>query len=244
MRALAREPDERFQSADEMNSALGPAAPPGGPGPVARAAPGDQRRGSAFRSWVAIPLILIAVAALVVGGVMLLASVFDDTPQERAAAEPEEARPIPISAATSFDPPPGDTVEHDADLPNAIDGNPDTAWQTEGYTSADLGGRKEGVGIVFDLGNPRRVGSLVLQTDSPGYAFSLFGGSDATSFDPQAGSPLTSTDGETSFTAEDGLELALEPVRARYVMIWITELVPVDEYRALVNEADFFAAGG
>jgi eukaryotic-like serine/threonine-protein kinase len=244
MRALAREPEERFQSADEMNSALGPAAPPGGAGPVARPAPEDHRRGSAFRSWVAIPLILIAVAAAAVGGVLLLASAFDDSPQEPAAAEPEETRPIPISAATSFDPSPGDGEEHDADLPSAIDGNPDTAWQTEGYSTPDLGGAKPGVGIVFDLGNPRTVGSLVLQTDSPGYSFSVFAGDDATSFEPEASSPLSSTEGETSFTAEDGLELALEPVRARYVMIWITELVEQDGYRALVNEADFFAPGG
>lgn len=244
MRALAREPEERFQSADEMNAALGPQAPHGVAGPVARPTPEDHRRQSAFRSWVAIPLILIAVAAVAVGGVLLLASVFDDNPSEPTAGELEESRPIPISGTTSFDPSPGDGAEHDADLPDAIDGNPDTAWQTEGYSTADLGGAKPGVGIVFDLGNPRMVGSMVLQTDSPGYAFSMFAGESATSFDPAAGSPLTSTEGETSFTAEDGLELALEPVRARYVMIWITELVPVDEYRALVNEADFFAAGG
>lgn len=241
MRALAREPEERFQSADEMNSALGPAAPPRGPGPVARAAPEDHRKGSAFRSWVAIPLILIAVAAVAVGGVLLLASVFDDTPQEPAAAEPEEARPIPISGATSFDPF-GTGGEHDELIALAHDGNPSTAWQTEGYNSPTMD--KPGVGIVFDLGNPRTVGSLVLQTESPGYAFSVFAGDDATSFDPEAGSPLSSTEGETSFTAEDGLELSFEPVRARYVMIWITELVEHEGYRALVNEADFFAAGG
>jgi eukaryotic-like serine/threonine-protein kinase len=242
MRALSREPDQRFQSADEMNAALGPAAPPQSAGAVARPAPEHHRRGSAFRSWVAIPLVLIAVAALAVGGVMLLASVFDESPpQEPAVAEPDGPQTIPISEATSFDPF-GTGGEHDELIALAHDGNPSTAWQTEGYNSPTMD--KPGVGIVFDLGNPRTVGSLVLQTESPGYAFSVFAGDDATSFDPEAGSPLTSTDGETSFTAEEGLDLALEPVRAPYVMIWITELVEHDGYRALVNEADFFAPGG
>ena len=40
------------------------------------------------------------------------------------------------------------------------------------------------------------------------------------------------------------MELAFDPVRTRYVLMWITELVEHDGYRALVNEAEILAPGG
>jgi serine/threonine protein kinase len=241
MRALARSPEDRFQSAEEMNAAVGQAAPSREAGRAATASHQERPRGSVFRSWAAIPLIILAVAALAVGGFLIVAPLFEETPQEQAASGPEEARSIPISAVTSFDPSPGDGQEHDDDLSLASDGNPDTAWQTEGYSSADLGGAKDGVGIVFDVGNPRTVGSLFLQTAAPGFTFSVFAGDGPESFALDA--PL-SAGGETSFAADDETDLVFEPIRTRYVMIWITELVQVDEYRAVVNEVGFFAPRG
>ena len=38
------------------------------------------------------------------------------------------------------------------DLPNLVDGDPQTTWQTEGYDSPQLGNLKEGVGFTIETG--------------------------------------------------------------------------------------------
>jgi serine/threonine-protein kinase len=242
MQALARDPDHRFQSADEMSSALDRTVPGerSAMRPEPLTAPPPGRRASAFRSWMAIPLVLILVAALTVVGFVLLSPLFEGEGEGGQNGEPAQAaRSLRIAAATSYDPQ-GTGGEHDEEVPLAFDGDPATAWTTEGYSSADLGGAKDGVGIAFDLGNPRTVASLLLHTESPGFTFSVFAGDDPGAFD--LGAPLSSG-GATSFTAEDGMELAFDPVRTRYVLIWITELTEHDGFRALVNEAEILAPG-
>jgi serine/threonine-protein kinase len=242
MRALARDPEERFHSAEDMSAALDRAAPsPHAPRTSpARSEPGS-RRTSVFRSWMAVPLLLVALAAVAVVGFTLVAPLFDNE-GEGAGEASGDAGPaaIRVVQALSFDPPPGDGSEHDEALDLATDGDPATFWTTEGYTTPDLGGAKDGVGIVFDVGNPREFGSMVLHTDSPGFAFSVHIGEAPDAFDLDA--PLSSG-GETSFSAEDGMELAFEPTRTRYLMLWITELVQADNYRAHVNEIEILPPG-
>jgi eukaryotic-like serine/threonine-protein kinase len=244
MRALAMDRAQRYQSADEMRADLDRAAPPAGIRRTAPVADPRPERTSAFRSWMAIPLILLLVAALAVGGFTLLAPLFegenggnDQSPAESA----NPPRPLNIAGGASFDPF-GTGGEHDEDVPAAYDGDPSTAWQTEGYNSPDLD--KPGVGISFDLGQERAVGGVRLRTDSPGFTFSVFTADAPESFDPEGGTPLASAEGDQTFTAEDGIDLAFDPVRARYVLIWITHLVEHDGYRALVNEAEILAPGG
>lgn len=244
MRALAREPDQRFQTAEEMNAALERTVSSDHPRGSAAPAPAeDGRRTSVFRSWMAVPLALAALAALAMVAYLIAAPLFEEGPPEQTAAGQPEVRPIQIAAVTSFDPF-GDGGEHDEDLPLAVDGDPGTAWQTEGYTTADLGGAKPGVGVVLDLGQGRSVGALRLETDSPGFTFSVYAGEDADSFDPEGGSPVASTDGQDSFTAVNPMEISLEPFRGQYLLVWITELVPHDGYRALVNEVEIHTPGG
>jgi eukaryotic-like serine/threonine-protein kinase len=241
MRALARDPNARFQTADEMSAALDRASP----APHARGAvlsPNEPRptQSSAFRSWMAVPLILVILAAVAVLGFTLAAPLFEDQGEGGEAGPPASARPLAITEATSFDPF-GSGGEHDEDLGAAIDGRVGTAWQTEGYNSPDLD--KPGVGIVLDLGQERSVGGLRLRTDSPGFRFNVYVGNDPTGFDPGGDDPVVSGEGEESFAADDGLEVALEPAEGRYVLLWITRLVAHDDYRALVNEVDLFPSG-
>ncbi len=55
---------------------------------------------------------------------------------------------------------PGDGAEQSGMVPNAFDGDPSTAWTTEGYKSARFGGLKPGVGLLVDLGTPTVVASV------------------------------------------------------------------------------------
>jgi serine/threonine protein kinase len=246
MRALARDPDDRFQSAEEMSAALDRAVPAGLPGPARdrEAPPPSPTRESAFRSWMAIPILLVVLAALVVGGFSLFAGLLDEgNGPATSDGPPAEPTPVRIAGASSFDPE-GDGTEHDDTVPLAHDGDPDTAWTTEGYSTADLGGAKPGVGIVFDLGRERDVAGLRLLTESPGFAFRVFTGDSVDAFDPESGSPVASTEGEDSFVADEETEVAFDPAPGRYVLVWITELATFDGFRALVNEAEVVAAGG
>ena len=59
-----------------------------------------------------------------------------------------------------LDPQGQDGQENPEDVGLAVDGNPETGWRTSTYyRRADLGGLKDGVGLVVDLGGPREVDS-------------------------------------------------------------------------------------
>jgi hypothetical protein len=63
---------------------------------------------------------------------------------------------------TDFDPPPGDGRESPGAVPNAFDGDPSTAWETERYATPEFGGLKDGVGLLVDLGAPTSIAAVEL----------------------------------------------------------------------------------
>lgn len=242
MRSLARDPAERYQSADEMRAALdrldltapAPAPPPAVP--VGAPAPA----GSFFRSWLMVPLLLALLAAAAIAAGLYLRVLEVGGPLGiRPAEEPEApAGPWRIAGADDVDPE-GDGAEHPTEVALAIDGDPATAWTTERYNTADLGGVKDGVGMVFDLGRPREVGEVRLVTPLPGWRFELRGSADGASF-----ARLEGPDGSTSFVARAETAVTVEPGEVRYVLVWITELADAgDGYRAAVAEVEVLPPG-
>jgi serine/threonine-protein kinase len=235
-RALARDPAERFQSAQEMSAALERAAPGTRPAPERPGYEEPASRRSLLRSWVAVPFFLALAAALAVGGFLLLEG-FGRDRDTSAAPDPEQAAPLAVSGAFSFDPG-GDQEEHDENLSYAIDGDPSTAWATEGYTTADLGGIKEGVGLVLELENEAEVGGVSIQTELPAWEFSVFPGDSPGTFDMSV--PLG------TFQVEDSGTYELDPTETRFMLVWLTSLVADDrgDYRAVVNEIDVLPPSG
>jgi len=236
-RALAREPSERFQSAEEMTAALDRAVPGAELPPDAPRYEEPPPQRSLIRSWVMVPLGLALAAALAVGGFLLLEGFGLRDRSAPAAPGAEGAAPLEISRAFSFDPG-GDQEEHDENLSNAIDGDPSTSWATEGYTTADLGGIKEGVGLVLELEEEADVGGVYIQTELSAWEFSVFSGDTPGTFDMSA--PLG------SFQVEDGGTYELDTTETRYVLVWLTNLVPdgQGDYRAMVNEIDLLPPSG
>ncbi len=232
MRALAREPDERYRSAEEMGAALGEAVPTAArPAPPARDGGADRApTRSSIRSWFVIPVAVLLVAALAVGGFWVLTRVL----QEGGGTGGDGERPRPgalqASAVSTFDPPPGDGEEHDDTLPGATDGDRTSYWTTEGYHDPDMD--KGGVGIVIGLSEPSEISAIRLRTDTPGFEFNIYTGDADDTFDLEA--PIAAG------TADSVTELELETGETRYVLLWITQLVQVDRYRAHVNEIDLF----
>jgi hypothetical protein len=241
LKAMARAPEDRFQSAEEMSSALDRSTPDGSARPreVASAAP--QRRAprpSLFRSWMLVPLLLLVAAAAAVGAFFLVQSLVDNRDSEGATARGPAV--IPIESATDHDPL-GDGSENGDATPLAIDGDRQTSWTTEGYEQPNLGGLKPGVGLILALREPTEVAGLRLQTNVSGWRFELRGGDDAETLTEAA--PLQDAEGETTFTASGNLRIELDPVTYQYFLIWITEVSPASDgkYRGDVAEVALLA---
>ena len=137
--------------------------------------------------------------------------------------------PVAILNAAGFDPPPGDGVEHNAEIQRIYDGDPSTAWTTEGYNSESFGGVKQGVGVAVDLGQQQDITSVTLDLPTAAQA-TVFAGDQATN----SGTEIGKTEGRSG-------QVVLEPsspVTAQYVTVWFTTLVPGQDgrYRAALGE--------
>jgi hypothetical protein len=226
-RALDPDPAERYASAPAFASAL-------------RSAADDRARPSASRrrwlgAWLGVPLAIVAVAAAVivaglvigpleVGGPLGIRAAEDPT----AAPEPSTAtssRPIVPVAVTALDPF-GTGGENDDAAPLALDGDLGTAWRSENYFDDTLN-NKPGVGLLFDLGQPRDLAGFRLSTPHPGYAFHVAVGDDPDALVDEIG---------PAYVAEIETEGELTG-SGRYVLVWITSVVPTpDGNRAEIAE--------
>ena len=137
-------------------------------------------------------------------------------------------------SVTAFDPPPGDGAENNAAVPNVLDGDPGTAWETERYDTSRFGGLKPGVGLLVDLGEPAVVEQVELGL-TPGVDVEL----------RAADEPFPDADGYAVVAAVPDAEqvarlVPAEPVTARYFLVWFTRLPPDgDRWRAGVREMFF-----
>jgi len=135
------------------------------------------------------------------------------------------AGPLSIAGVSDFDPE-GDPPEENSELAGlAVDGDPATAWKTMTYfNDPELGGLKDGVGLLVDLGKPVEVSQVEL---------TLIGG--PTSLDilaaKEGASAPTSTDGLDEVASVDGAGTNVDPkfeapVTTRYLVVWLTSLPP------------------
>jgi serine/threonine protein kinase len=243
--AMATDPADRFQTVQAMAAALsrsaagvdGPPAaeflplPPAPAGPEVAPSRGFLRHEGRLLGWV---LALVAVAAILVAIGLTLAK--DDltnllgggqtpkTSRTTTTSAPDEK--VKVERATSFDPAPGDGQESPAKTLRAIDGDPSTAWQTEGYNqNFGPGGIKPGVGLVLDLGRPQEVRTLTLTLDPTGGSTLAVYGSDSDGpFPPRLDEWTKLTDPETG---QDQASFDLKG-RHHYLLIWFSSL-PQDD---------------
>jgi eukaryotic-like serine/threonine-protein kinase len=243
LRALARDPDARFQSAESMAAELERAV--GRPGFAAtqpfqlrRTEPAATRSASGhpeappssvFRSWMLVPLIVIVLAgAAIVAGLAIGRLELGGPLGVRAAPNspsPEQTTALSGAAiveARDFDPQGQDGQEHAEDVGLAIDGNGDTAWVTDHYNSAEFGNLKDGVGLWLDLGEEAEVARVTLESPIQGWTFQIKEGSSLAT----PSEPLAALDGSTEFTvgSNGNVVIDLRPIRASRLLIWITRL--------------------
>lgn len=238
LRAMAKAPEHRYQSADELRLALlsidlraGEAtavvpAPPLPPPAAMHRVDNTPPRGvppsfaKQERKWAVPALALAAVVlTLAIVGVLFLRSdagqrLIDETrPAEQTKALPE---PTPLA----FDPPPGSGVEHDDELPFLVDGDVSTAWRTENYNNNRFGGLKPGVGIVLQLAGQHELKELKVTSPSGGWAAEVLVAASLQSTRAAWGAPVATKRGidrgTTTFDLGDRTGGA--------VLLWITDL--------------------
>lgn len=246
MKALEKDPDRRFTSAEDMRSALEStlgrtsgtmAMPRAVPSPSTGQGAVDTPAPSGDTRWIV--KVVLAVAA-VIGAALLLSSLVDSTDdatdnRERAGrgeqGERAGSQPIQVDEVKDFDPYGGDS-EHPEEAPLAADGDPATSWSTETY-SADLATQgKPGVGLTFDLGEETAVSAVTI-TGSPGMDLELRAG-DSCSGDENAFEEVASERG-----VGGRVELSFEETSARCWLVWITRLSADGGGRASIAEVEF-----
>jgi len=140
-----------------------------------------------------------------------------------AASKPAAGSAVKIVSAQVFDPLGDGEPENDKDVPLAYDGDPSTAWSTLEYRgSPNFGNLKDGVGIVLDLGSSQNLSGVTLTTTTPGATVEVRTADQPADkldgYKPAADGKL---DGTTDMTFG-------KPVKARFVLVWITGLVQSD----------------
>lgn len=197
MRAMEKDPDDRFASAAEMAAALeaGPegagntavfrapatggaqAAPPGagadagGPSDTATA---RRRRPRWRRRLVTAVAVLAALAIAVAVGLLLTERTGGGGGGDEQAPT---AVPLGIASVRDLDPlPDGDGTENSASVGLVHDGDAATVWFTERYQDTpEFGGLKDGVGLLLRTARPAALTQVVIDSPTAGARFQIQG---------------------------------------------------------------------
>jgi eukaryotic-like serine/threonine-protein kinase len=228
-RAMAKDPDDRFQSMSDFVVELGDCLAGLGDQDAERtviSAPAVKPRARPVRRrrrFPAVVALLVLIAAVGVGAATYY--LVRDSGSGGGGGGGGGTQ-VHLVASNAYDPH-GDGQEHDEEVANATDGNVSTYWETERYDSVDFGGLKDGVGIVVDAGRAVKLGSLSIVSDTPGYMARIEAG--ASSNGPfNAVSPSQTVGSRTTFS------LSVDQPQ-RYYLVWITRLAP-GYARTHVNE--------
>jgi len=207
-------------------------SPSPSPSPGRRAEPAGGRQGDhrapatrfarTERPWL-VPAALIVVVAATLGVVGVLLgrtevgrNLFGSGGERDGTAGAE--RPVNVTRVAAFDPQ-GSGGEHDEELPRLIDSDPATAWTTEEYNSSDLGGLKDGVGVVLTLDRARELTTLEVASPTQGWSASVYVAerpADDLAGWGQALDEQSGIDGDASFD--------LAGASGGAVLLWITDL--------------------
>jgi eukaryotic-like serine/threonine-protein kinase len=243
--------DDRATAADATvaepaaRSGLPPPPPPGGPHrpeswttPSGGSSPGFA---ASERRWLVPTLLVVLVAvALGVAGLLLQGSgdgLFGD--DDNGESPPDDTAPpageqVAIASTTDFDPE-GDGSEHADEAQDgfAFDGNPETSWASEEYSSPEWGGLKHGVGLIVELQQPADLRALELESPLGGWQAEIYVSDQAHSDLAAWGEPVATLDASPSAPARTEFE-----AQGDAVLVWFTRAS--DENRVEVDEVRIF----
>lgn len=227
-KAMAKDPQSRYQSASELGNALRAVdldfddaipsvvrdpTPPSGIAPSFR---------QTERTWLVPAAVIVLLAGALVGlGVLFSRSdvgrgILRGNGGSETATEGTEVTAV---AVHSFDPQGDDRTENEDRTPAVIDGDPMTMWSTVRYETREFGGLKEGVGLSFELAEPMTLRRLRVSSPTTGWDARVY-------VADSPGSRLS--DWGSSVAEQKGIggsaEFDLEDTEGRAVLVWITRL--------------------
>jgi len=152
-------------------------------------------------------------------------------PTQEQPTGPAVGQPIAILSATGFDPE-GDGQEKNLQAPRVYDGNPATAWSSEGYGSANFGGLgKKGLGIRLDLGQSTAVNQVTIDLGNGPVDLTVYA---ATKDSLDGATVIGST---TDATGHVQIKATSALPKTQYVIVWFTKLAPDGgRFRASISE--------
>ncbi|WP_030259463.1 protein kinase family protein [Streptomyces violens] len=235
-----------YQRTGYQQGTYGQQAGAGRPGasatrPVPTPPPPLQSRTGRAAKWCVSALL---IAALGLGSWQLADTLLKDRNQDDSGSSETtgghggtaSGKTVGVDKVVDFDPAPGgDGTENPQDAPKALDGDPATSWPTRNYYGrSDLGGLKDGVGLILDLGKVQQVGSV--KVDLVGSTSLDF----RAASEDSSGAP-TSLDGFKKIADGSGETVTLrakEPIKTQYVLVWLTDLPLKDDgnYRGQIKE--------
>src|ERR1700759_1179334 len=181
--------------------------------------------------------LLVGLLALIVAAAVVAILVFAANHTHRGTGtlpQPApKATPHPVSLCDSCahdynpDALSGPKNQHPEQTGFAIDGDRNTAWSTESYDGDNLG--KPGVGIYVDAKPGVAAGRMVVDTDTPGYAATIYASSsrpDPNTFQTAPARPggWVKVGAAPKGKARQTIKLTAGKTRYRYYLVWITSL--------------------
>jgi serine/threonine-protein kinase len=244
LRAMAREPADRYATAADLRAALLAAGAsstadadltvattvPGataaiprpdtgaaGPGPTASPAAAPSFRQSERDLLIPTLLVVVVAVALGVAGVLLGRSGALDGVRNALGGSGHHDAPLAIQSARAFDPG-GDGHENDGSTGLAIDGKDTTGWKTEGYNDRDITKLKDGVGLILQLGRSADLGQLELDSPTNDWKIEVFVADGAPTSLDAWGTPVA-----TKTLPRGTSSVGLKGRKGSAVLIWIVD---------------------
>lgn len=171
------------------------------------------------------------------------------TDTQAPAKNPEKIKLTP-DMVRIVDPPPGDRSDAD-EAKNVVDGDPNTAWETHRFNTAKFGNLKPGMGVLINLGTPRNLADVRVETGSAGVGMEFRYGTTDPGNNGGGDDKIAKTykklgepDADSKADGTNRIFSAFDPnTKYQYVLVWITELPRADDgdrYQVSVNEISVY----
>ena len=149
------------------------------------------------------------------------------------------------------DPPPGDRSD-EGEAAKTVDNDPESAWETQGFKSPKFGNLKAGMGVLINLGTPRNVSDIRVETSAPGVAMEIRTGTSAFDDSSSGDKKVVETYKKLGDSDDQGTTTGTREVltgfdadtKYQYILVWLTALPLADDgrYRVSVSNIEVYGS--